>query len=150
MIEAEMTNWIETYKGAVQVAEYDSEAHMNTQMYVTRFDQATWFLLGAVGVTPGAMKDRNLRIAIVRQQFQYQKELAGGELLYIESGFIAVGRKYLRLQHRMYNAESNEMVATADYTAVQADKESAKTVAIDGVTRKAAEARLIADNKAAE
>jgi len=47
-----MAEWVETFKGAVLVAEYDSASHMNSQMYVARFDQATWFLMHAVGVTP--------------------------------------------------------------------------------------------------
>ena len=51
-----MAEWIETFKGAVLVSEYDSAAYMNSQIYVSRFDQATWFLLHALGVTPSTMR----------------------------------------------------------------------------------------------
>lgn len=145
-----MSHWTETFRGAVQVSEYDSEAHMNTRMYVTRFDQATWFLLGTIGITPSAMKQDNRRMAIVRQRFQYDQELVGGELIYVESGFIAVGKKYLRFMHRMYNMETKKMIATADYTAFQADKQSGKTVAVQPHHREAAEVLLVAEKQEIE
>ena len=58
-----MAEWIHTFKGAVLASEYDFTSHMNSRMYVSRFDQATWFLLQAIGVTPALMKQKHLRIA---------------------------------------------------------------------------------------
>jgi acyl-CoA thioester hydrolase len=87
--------WVETFKGAVLASEYDAEAHMNSQMYVSRFDQATWFLLQSIGLTPTRIKKQKLRVAIVRQNYQFLAELRGGELLTIKSGFFAVGGKVL-------------------------------------------------------
>ena len=75
-----MTKWVETFKGAVLASEYDAEAYMNSQIYVARFDQATWFLLHAIGVTPASIKRQKLRVAIVRQNYQFLAELRGGEL----------------------------------------------------------------------
>ena len=90
---------------------------MNTQIYVSRFDQASWFLLAGIDVTPRSIKKRNRRIAVVRQSFQFLRELKGGELVTIESGFIAVGEKYLRFVHRMWDRETGKMIATSDCTA---------------------------------
>ena len=84
-----MAEWIETLKGAVLASEYDSESHMNSQIYVARFDQATWFLLHSIGITPRAIKKAGRRIAVVRQGYQFVKEIKGGELVVIESGFVA-------------------------------------------------------------
>jgi acyl-CoA thioesterase FadM len=67
-----MADWIHTFKGAVLASEYDFTAHMNSRMYVSRFDQATWFLLHAVGVTPASMREANRRLAIVRQNYQFE------------------------------------------------------------------------------
>ena len=53
-----MAEWIETFKGVIDAREYDPNAHMNTQAYVSRFDQATWFLLAAVGLTPRTVRER--------------------------------------------------------------------------------------------
>jgi acyl-CoA thioesterase FadM len=140
------SEWIETFKGAVLASEYDSQAHMNSQMYVSRFDQATWFLLHAVGVTPMTIKQQNLRIAIIRQSYQFLAELRGGELVTIKSGFVAVGDKYVRFVHRMFNCETGAMLATSDCTAVQASLETGKSVALAEPLRQSAKDHLVSAN----
>ena len=101
------------------------------------------------GVTPAAMKERGRRVAIVRQSFQYLEELRGGQLLRIESGFVAVGEKHLRFQHRMFDAVSGGMVATSDCTAVQASLDTGHAVALPDADRNAAENHLVTANVAA-
>jgi acyl-CoA thioesterase FadM len=140
------SEWIETFKGAVLASEYDSQAHMNSQMYVSRFDQATWFLLHAVGVTPMTIKQQTLRIAIIRQSYQFLAELRGGELVTIKSGFVAVGEKYIRFVHRMFNCETGAMLATSDCTAVQASLETGKSVAMSEQLRQSARDHLVSAN----
>jgi acyl-CoA thioesterase FadM len=141
-----MSDWIETFKGAVLTSEYDSEAHMNSQIYVSRFDQATWFLMHAVGVTPASVRQENRRIAIVRQNYQFLEELRGGELVVVKSGFLAVGEKYLRFVHQMINHETREMVATSDCTAVQASLETGKSVPLAEALQAKARQHLVAAN----
>ncbi len=141
-----MSEWVHTFKGAVLAAEYDFASHMNSRMYVSRFDQATWFLLHAIGVTPASMKQKNLRIAIVRQNYQFLEELRGGELVEIKSGFLAVGEKYFRFLHQMYDDETGKMVATCDSVAVQASLESGKSVALTPALRERAQRHLVNTN----
>ncbi len=141
-----MAEWVETFKGAILAAEYDREAFMNSQIYVSRFDQATWFLLGTIGLTPKTCKKRKRRIAVVRQHFQYLRELQGGELVVIKSGFVAVGKKHFRFVHQMIDQESGRMVATSDVTAVEANLASGRTVALPAAYRKAAEGLLVTGN----
>jgi acyl-CoA thioester hydrolase len=143
-----MAKWIETFKGAVLTSEYDPEAHMNTQIYVSRFDQASWFLLAAIDVTPRSIKKQNRRIAVVRQSFQFLRELRGGELITIQSGFIAVGEKYLRFVHRMWDSETGKMVATSDCTAVEASLKTQKSVPLSAPIRAAAKKLLVTWNDA--
>ena len=126
--KAKQNNWVETFRGAVLASEYDPESSMNSRLYIERFDQATWFLLHAIGVTPRTVKAVGRRIAVVRQNFQYVRELRGGELVRIESGFIAIGKKHMRFLHRMVDVETGDLVATSDVTAVQASLENGKTV----------------------
>ncbi len=143
-----MADWVETFKGAILSSEYDPEAHMNSQTYVSRFDQATWFLLSSIGVTPDKMREAKQRVAIVRQGFQYLRELKGGDLVEIKSGFVAVGKKYIRFHHRMFNTVSGELVASSDCTGVLADLSSGKAVTLPAALKKAAEAHLVTFNVA--
>ena|SRR4051812_14200181 len=126
-----MAEWIHTFKGAVLASEYDFTSHMNSRMYVSRFDQATWFLLHAIGVTPASMKHKNLRVAIVRQNYQFLEELRGGELVDVRSGFLTVGEKYFRFLHQMYNYETKNLVATCDSVAVEASLETSRSVVLE-------------------
>ena len=104
--------------------------------------------MATVGNTPEAMKKSNRRIAIVRQGFQYLQELRGGQLVVIRSGFVAVGQKHMRFQHRMFDAVSGKMVATSDCTAVEASLKTGRAVALPAAHRKAAEAHLVTVNVA--
>lgn len=141
-----MADWVETFRGAVMASEYDPEAHMNSQIYVSRFDQATWFLLSTIGVTPTVMKKERRRVAVVRQGFQYLRELKGGDLVEVKSGFVAVGQKYLRFIHRMFDTENGAMIATSDCTAVLASLETHKSVKLPAPLKSAAEAHLVTWN----
>jgi acyl-CoA thioesterase FadM len=140
--------WIETYKGAVLASEYDPETHMNTQLYSTRFDQATWFLLSAIGITPATMKKEGRRFAVIRQSYQMMRELRGGDLVAIESGFVGVGGKYIRFIHRMSDNSTGALVATSDCTAVIASLKTGKSVALPAKIRNKANTLLVSWNVA--
>ncbi len=141
-----MSDWVNTFKGAVLASEYDFTSHMNSRMYVSRFDQATWGLLHAIGLTPASIHQKNLRIAIVRQNYQFLEELRGGELVEIKSGFLSVGEKYFRFLHQMYNDESGRMVATCDSVAVQASLETGKSVELSAQLQSRARQHLVTSN----
>lgn len=141
-----MSDWLNTFKGAVLASEYDFASHMNSHMYVSRFDQATWGLLHAIGVTPASIRGKNLRIAIVRQNYQFLEELRGGELVTIKSGFVAVGEKYFRFLHQMYNEENGKMVATCDCVAVQASLDKGRSVSLPPELQDRAKAHLVTPN----
>lgn len=141
-----MSDWVHTFKGAVLASEYDFTSHMNSRMYVSRFDQATWFLLHAIGLTPASIREKNLRIAILRQNYQFLEELRGGELVVIKSGFLAVGEKYFRFLHQMYNDVSGKMVATSDCVAVQAGLDQGKSVALSPELQERAKSHLVTAN----
>ena len=143
-----MADWIETYKGAVLASEYDAETHMNTQLYSTRFDQATWFLLNAIGITPAKMRKDKQRFAVVRQNYQLMRELRGGDLIAIESGFIGVGDKYVRFIHRMADSSTGKLVATGDYTAVVASLKTGKSIKLPETIRRKAKKLLVSWNVA--
>ncbi|MCD6679248.1 MAG: acyl-CoA thioesterase [Burkholderiaceae bacterium] len=142
-----MSDWVKTFRGVVLASEYDEASHMNSRMYVSRFDQATWLLLHAIGLTPATMKDRRLRVAIVRQNFQFMRELRGGELVQVRSGFLAVGDKYFRFLHQMFDDESGAMLATCDSVAVQAALDTNQSVPLEAALRERAKAHLVTDNR---
>ena len=129
-------------------SEYDAETHMNSHIYVTRFDQATWFLLQAVGVTPETAKASGRRVAVLRQNYQYVRDLRGGDLVSIRSGFVAVSEKHLRFQHRMTDHASGALIASADNTASLAFADTGKSAPLPPEVRRLAEKLLVTTNVA--
>ena len=43
---------IETYRGVVYPIHLDHMGHMNVQWYTSKFDEATWHLCSALGMSP--------------------------------------------------------------------------------------------------
>ena len=93
---------------------------MNSLMYGSRSDQATWFLLHAIGVIPASVKETELRVAIVRQNYQFLAGLRAGELVAVRSALFAVRAKYVRFIYHVIDIVTARMVATSDCTAVLA------------------------------
>ena len=89
-------------------------------------------------------------MAIVRQNYQFLEELRGGELVEIKSGFLAVGEKYFRFLHQMYDDETGKMVATCDSVAVQASLESGKSVPLTAPLQEKAKRYLVTSNVTAD
>lgn len=145
-----MAEWVETFRGVVLAYEYDATSYMNSRMYVSRFDQATWLLLHAIGLAPASMRKQNLRIAIIRQNFQFLRELRGGELVHVRSGFLAVGEKYFRFLHQMLDDDTGAMLATCNIVAVQANVDTNQSVPLPPELRDRAKVHLVAaDNNPA-
>jgi acyl-CoA thioesterase FadM len=116
-------------------------------MYVPRFDQPTWFLLQSIGLTPASIKRRKLRVAIIRQYYQFLAELRGGELITISSAFFAVGAKHARFIHQMFNSVTARMVAASDCTAVLAGLKTGKSVPLPQSLQRQAKTHFVALGK---
>ena len=141
-----MSEWVTTFQGVVLAYEYDGTSYMNSRLYSSRFDQATWLLLQSIGLTPASMRKKNLRIAIVRENFQFLRELRGGELVRVRSGFLAVGKKYFRFLHQMLDSETDTLLATCNIVAVQADCETSRSVEMSHALGERAKAYLVTEN----
>jgi acyl-CoA thioesterase FadM len=85
---------------------------------------------------------------VVRQSYQFLEELRGGELVVIQSGFVAIGSKFFRFLHRMLDGETGRLIATSDYTAVEASLATGKSVPLPKALRRLAERRLVTANVA--
>src|SRR5450759_2277985 len=97
---------IETYRGVVYPWQIDHMDHMNVQFYTARFDEATWHLFAALGMTPGYLKQNRRGMAAVEQRTLYKQELHAGALIHITSELLEMKPKAIRFLHRMYDTET--------------------------------------------
>jgi len=111
---------------------------MNVASYTARFDEATWQFLGALGLTPGYLKEHGRSAVAADQRSQYKREVLSGSLLHVTTELRELGRKSIRFTHTMYDTETNEIVATTDLVGVYFDIAARSSVDLPDLVREAA------------
>ena len=131
---------IETYRGVVYPQQLDHMEHMNVQFYTAKFDEATWHLMSALGITLAYIKEHKKGMAALEQLTKYKAEVRSGELLVIKSKVLEIKDKTIKFLHIMYNPESMKEVASTELVGVHMDLEIRKACYLpSGVRQKAAE-----------
>lgn len=100
-----------TYRGTVYPWHCDHVGHMNVMWYVGKFDEATWNLFNAIGLTPTYLRQSNRGMAAVDQHISYIQEVHAGTVLSIRSKLLEFKEKSLRFEHEMINDETGQVVA---------------------------------------
>jgi acyl-CoA thioester hydrolase len=116
-----MADPILTYRGTIYPWHCDHMGHMNVMWYVGKFDEATWQLLAAVGLSRVRLQQDQIGLAGVEQHIEYKRELLAGDLITIRSSIQEVREKTFRLVHEMTNQETQELAARMVLTAVCID-----------------------------
>jgi acyl-CoA thioester hydrolase len=137
-----------TYRGTVYPWQCDHVGHMNIMWYAGKFDEANWNLFARIGLTPGYLRNNGRGMAGVQQNISYKRELFAGDIVEVTSELLEIGGKSIRFRHEMRNAETGEIAASCELTAVHIDRAAHKSVAFDEPVRRAA-ASLLARSEAA-
>ena len=127
-----------TYRGTVYPWQCDHVGHMNIMWYVGKFDEANWNLFARTGLTPGYLRETGRGMAAVQQNISYKRELLAGDIVEIRSELREIGVKSIRFMHEMRNAETGEIAATCEITAVHMDRQARKSAAFADTIRRCA------------
>ena len=122
-----MNELVETYRGMVYPWHCDHMGHMNVMWYVGKFDEATWNLFAAMGVTSAFLKANSRGMVAVEQNLTYRRELYAGETLAIRSAFLEVRDKVAKFVHEMRHGVTGELAATCILTGVHIDAQTRKS-----------------------
>ena len=122
-----MSPLTETYRGVVYPWHCDHMGHMNVMWYVGKFDEATWNLFAAMGVTAAFLRENKRGMAAVQQNISYKRELVAGDTLTVHSAFVEVRDKVARFVHEMRHGETGELAAICMLTGVHIDAEARKS-----------------------
>lgn len=128
-----------TYRGTVYPWHCDHVGHMNVMWYVGKFDEATWHLIAGIGLTPSYLRSGHRGMAAVQQNISYKQELLAGDLVEVKSRVVEMREKVIRLAHNMINAETGEVAATCELTAVHLDRQARRAIPFENVIRVNAE-----------
>ncbi|HET9733950.1 MAG TPA: thioesterase family protein [Burkholderiales bacterium] len=121
-----MSELLLTYRGAVYPWHCDQMGHMNVMWYVGKFDEATWNLFAAMGVTTSFLRERKRGMAAVQQNITYRRELVAGDTVTVHSAFLEIRDKVARFVHEMRHGETGELAAYCLLTGVHIDAEARK------------------------
>ena len=122
-----MTEPLITARSVVYPWQCDHMGHMNVMWYTGKFDEATWHLMGHIGLTPSYLRNNKRGLAAVQQETTYKRELVAGDLILVRSSFLEFREKVVRFYHEMVNVETNEIAATTTLTGVHLDSETRKS-----------------------
>jgi acyl-CoA thioester hydrolase len=117
---------IETYRGVVYPNQIDHMGHMNVQWHTAKFDEGTWHLFSAIGISSHYIRENNKGMAALEQTIKYKAEALAGDLLLIKSKILEVKDKTIRFMHIMHNAETGIEVATSELVAAHLDRKERK------------------------
>ena len=131
-----------TYCGTVYPWQCDHVGHMNIMWYVGKFDEANWNLFARIGLTPTYLRESGRGMAGVQQNITYRSELLPGDIVEITTAMLEIGGKSIRFRHEMRNAESGEIAAVCEITAVHLDREAHKSVPFPDAVRALVESEL--------
>ena len=124
-----MSDLMLTYRGAVYPWHCDQMGHMNVMWYVGKFDEATWNLFAAAGITTAFLREQKRGMAAVQQNITYRRELMAGDTLTVHSAFLEVRDKVARFVHEMRHGETGELAALCMLTGVHIDAVARKSCA---------------------
>ena len=118
---------IETYRGAVYPWHCDQMGHMNVMWYVGKFDEATWNLFAAFGVTTAWLRENKRGMAAVQQDITYKRELLAGDTVAVRSTLLEVRDKVVKFVHEMRHGVTGEIAAICVLTGVSMDAQTRKS-----------------------
>ncbi len=133
---------IDTYRGVVYPSNLDHMGHMNVQYYTARFDEATWHLFSALGLTRQYMDDSDTGMAALEQTTKYKSEVSAGALLVIRSCVLEVSNKTVRFIHYMFEVENEIEVATSELIGAHFSRKVRKSVPLPGFVAEKATALM--------
>ncbi len=132
-----------TYCGTVYPWQCDHVGHMNIMWYVGKFDEANWNFFARLGVTPTYLREPGRGMAGVQQNISYKRELFAGDIVEVRSSLLEIRAKSIRFLHEMRNAETGEIAATCEITAVHPHREEHKSIPFPPAIRETAMKHLV-------
>ncbi|MDN5212420.1 thioesterase family protein [Fulvivirgaceae bacterium BMA12] len=119
-----------TYKGVVYNWQCDFNSHMNVQFYMAKYDEATWQFFGQLGITASYLRSSNTGMVAVEQHLKYYHELLAGDLVTIHTVLEEFKSRAIIFRHKMYNPETELLVAEGKMVGVHIDQSERKSVSM--------------------
>jgi len=113
----------EVARGQVLPEWIDINNHMNVAYYVLAFDQGVDFLWNHFGLTDEYIRTHSSSTFAVESHITWQRELSEADPYVVTSQVLAFDEKRIHQFMRMYHADEQHLVATAEWMNLHVDLE---------------------------
>lgn len=114
----------ETYRGSVEPAWIDVNAHVNVAYYVLAFDLGVDALWTRFGITGESIASTGGSTFAVECHVTYQAELVEGDEFAVTSQVLACDEKRIHQFQRLYRLRDSRLAATAEWMNLFVDLET--------------------------
>jgi acyl-CoA thioester hydrolase len=97
--------------------------------YAGKFDEATWHLFNAIGLSPPYLRSAQRGMAAVEQHTSYLQELHAGAVVSVRTRVLEVKERSLRFEHEMVDDSTSSVAARTTLKAVHLDAVQRKSAA---------------------
>jgi acyl-CoA thioester hydrolase len=118
--------------------------HMNVSYYVAKFDEATWQLFAAIGLTRPRLDAERIGMAGLEQHIEYKRELLPGDVVTVTSRVLEVRDKVIRFEHEMRNDVTGDVAARMLVVAAHLDAVARRARSFPDDVRAKAQAMIAA------
>lgn len=133
-------------RGVVHPWHHDIFGHMNVRHYAPFFDDATFHLYTALGLSLEAMmSEHGVHVVSARAETNFIKELKAGDCFVIDGAVQRLGTRSVTFQLRMIHSETGTLHASYDLTEVIFDPKTRKSAPMPDAMRTALAAHLVTE-----
>jgi len=112
--------------------------HMNVMWYVGKFDEASWQLFNALGLSASYLRGAQRGMAAVDQHISYLQELHAGAVVCVRTRLLEIKERSIRFEHEMIDESSGAVAARTTLKAVHLDAQARKSAPfVEAVVAKA-------------
>ncbi len=118
------------FEGKVEPAWIDVNGHMNVAWYDHVFDRAESSLFAAFGIDEAYIRANGRSMFRLEKRVRYERELAGGDRIRIESRIVSTDERILRHAHVLMNLTAGIRAGMAEYVSIHVDLAKRKSARI--------------------
>ena len=133
---------VPSYRGTVQAWECDRFGRMAPSAVMARFSHGVWQFGQAIGVGPAFYRAGNVTAGLF-YDLRYHAWPVAGDVLVLLSGLSEHGRSSHRYLHKLYDAATGRLVATADSIGINIDAATRRPIAWPAEVAAQSAARLL-------
>lgn len=135
--------FLESARDTVKPSEIDVFGQSAFPFYIHRFSAGGIQTFAAFGMTPAYMREQRRGMSTFEFQLEFLGELHAGDPVRVKTGLLHLGNSSIRVFHRMFNARTDELVASLDQFGVHLDVDARRPTVIPDALRERARSILI-------